>query len=78
MCEGSVFWCGLLFSKILNTYVLIDEYSVGCMVTQQTKRRIRVSIIGKYLWWMVIRVVGLIVLFVLISSVYRFGGLEFL
>ncbi|MCL2135167.1 MAG: mechanosensitive ion channel family protein [Candidatus Bathyarchaeota archaeon] len=48
------------------------------MVTPQTKRRIRVSIISKYSAWVIIRAVALIALFIIVVSIYRFGGLEFL
>jgi len=47
------------------------------MTTKQAKRRIRiVSIIGKYLGWIAIRVGALIAVFVLLVAAYRLGAFE--
>ena len=55
---------------------LKERISASGMTTQQTKRRIRVSIISKYLSWMIIRAIALITLFILMETAYRFGGFE--
>ncbi len=41
---------------------------------QKKRRRTRASIIGKYLGWLLIRFAAIIVLFVALEAVYRFGG----
>jgi small-conductance mechanosensitive channel len=46
------------------------------MTTPQAKRRIRVSIVGKYLSWVAIRAVALIVAFVLLIVAYNNGVFE--
>jgi small-conductance mechanosensitive channel len=47
------------------------------MTTRQAKRRIRVSILGKYLWWMTIRAVILIALYIALEAVYQFHGFDY-
>ncbi|MCL2477002.1 mechanosensitive ion channel family protein [Candidatus Bathycorpusculum sp.] len=47
------------------------------MTTKQAKRRIRVSIVGKYLGWMTIRAVVLIALFIALQTVHSFHGFEY-
>ncbi|MDR0372931.1 MAG: mechanosensitive ion channel family protein [Nitrososphaerota archaeon] len=48
------------------------------MTTKQTKRRTRVSIIGKYIGWITIRAVALIALFIVLQTVYHIRGFEVL
>jgi len=48
------------------------------MTTKQVRRRIRVAIVGKYLAWVIIRAIALIVLFILLTSAYRIGLFEFI
>jgi small-conductance mechanosensitive channel len=46
------------------------------MPSRQTKRRIRVSIVGKYLGWVAIRAGALIAVFALLVGAYNFGVFE--
>ncbi|MDR1993886.1 MAG: mechanosensitive ion channel family protein [Nitrososphaerota archaeon] len=48
------------------------------MTTKQTKRHIRVSIIGKYLGWMTIRAAILVIAFLILEVTYRVGVFGFL
>ncbi len=45
---------------------------------QRKRRETRASIIGKYLGWLLIRFAAIIVLFVVLEAVYRFGGFTIL
>jgi small-conductance mechanosensitive channel len=48
------------------------------MSTKQVRRRIRAQLIGKYLFWIIIRAVAIIALFVLLEFIYQRGGFDFL
>jgi len=41
---------------------------------QRKRRETRASIVGKYLGWLLIRFAAIIVLFVVLEAIYRFGG----
>ncbi len=67
-----------IVSKILNIWATIKRDAERCMITKQAKRRIRVSIIGKYLSWMTIRAVFIIAIFIALETVYRLHGFNVL
>jgi small-conductance mechanosensitive channel len=48
------------------------------MSINQVRRRIRAQIIGKYLFWILIRAVAIIALFILLEFIYQRGRFEFI